>query len=104
MTFEVNAPTAALLNTAAGMANQVDLFNQNRTGFLATSGGDYIAWYKFTPDIIANFSQATQDHIANFPNDWPEVEYVINSNAASIGTSSSTKNEVTIGTLLIKTK
>lgn len=101
---EVNVPTTAELNTPAGMAKNVDLFNQARTGFLASFGGDYIGWAKFSPEVVANMSQAAQDHIASFPADWPEIEHVIGSSAGNIEGSDATKNYVTVGISMIATK
>lgn len=97
----VAIPTTSELNTPKGMARNIELFNSNRTGFLATSGGDYIGWHKLPRDIVSTLSQAAQDHLNSFSADWPDIEYVINSEAGSISGSDSAEDAATVGILLI---
>lgn len=49
----------------------------NRTGFLTSPGVDWIGWEKVPEADRANFTETTNSSLAQFPADWPEIEYEI---------------------------
>lgn len=46
-------------------------------GFLGNPGGDLIAWEKLPASYRKNLSNETHSALASFPDDWPEIEYLI---------------------------
>ena len=67
------------LTLAPSVENQdaVDQYIGNRTGFLTSPGVDWIGWEKLPAASRANFTQTAISDLAQFPADWPEVEYEV---------------------------
>lgn len=49
----------------------------NRTGILTSPQVEYIGWEKLPAAYRANFTNSTRADLAQFPADWPEVEYEV---------------------------
>lgn len=45
-------------------------------GLLTNPGTDLLGWEKVPDRLRANFSAATTDALADYPEDWPELEYL----------------------------
>lgn len=58
----------------------------NQTGILTNDQSDYLGWEKLPTSSRANMSATALNNLAQFPSDWPEVEYEISS--APFGTPS----------------
>ncbi|KAJ5239255.1 hypothetical protein N7468_003874 [Penicillium chermesinum] len=54
-----------------------------KNGMLVNPIADYLAWEKIPQRLRSHWSQSTQEALAKYPGDWPEVEYV--SGAGYIG-------------------
>lgn len=52
-------------------------YRVNRTGQLTNAGADYIGWEKVPEPYRMNLSASALKDLAQFPADWPEVEYEI---------------------------
>lgn len=49
----------------------------NSTGPLANPGGDFVALEKLPDSYRANFSSETRATLATYPEDWPEIEFLV---------------------------
>ncbi|CZT43416.1 related to choline dehydrogenase [Rhynchosporium secalis] len=85
MMYEVNLPTLATTQ-GAGEQSAVESYIQNQTGLLANSGGDYLAWEKIPKHYAANLSSSAKFDLAQFPEDWPDFEYIVDSAQSSDST------------------
>lgn len=54
----------------------IDSYIANATGLLTNSGGDVLGWEKLPAKYRQNLSNNTLEMLAQWPSDWPEVEYV----------------------------
>jgi choline dehydrogenase len=73
-------------NTLANLtyaAEQAQLFHDDGSSMYGNYGADYIGWEKLPEPYRSCLSNATLTELAEFPADWPEVEYEI----ASVYTS-----------------
>jgi len=61
-------------------------FLDNGTGPLTNPTGDYIGWEKIPASFRSNLSSKAQSDLAQFPSDWPEVEYLITERSALTST------------------
>ena len=77
VTYPVDLIThSALGNSAAFLTQQVNDYNIQRTGQLTNSAVDLLAWEKLPKANREKLSKATQDGLAKYPADWPEIELV----------------------------
>lgn len=51
-------------------------YRANRTGQLTNAGVDFIGWEKLPQPYRGNLSASAIKALAQFPADWPEIEYV----------------------------
>jgi choline dehydrogenase-like flavoprotein len=59
------------------LADQVLQYATNQSGTLTNPVADFLAWEKIpSPLRDSQFSEATKAKLAQFPPDWPEVEYI----------------------------
>ena len=59
------------------LADQITQYLFNQSGSLTNPVADYLAWEKIPPAMrLAQFSPSTLAKLAQFPPDWPEVEYI----------------------------
>lgn len=57
----------------------------NRTGILTSPGVDFIGWEKVPAANRVNFTASTEADLAQFPADWPEIEYEITEALTTVG-------------------
>ncbi|MCJ1462091.1 hypothetical protein MMC07_000691 [Pseudocyphellaria aurata] len=74
--YRVNAITSSSLANPAFAAEAADLFNNDQSGILTNTGGDFLAWEKLPSASRANFTQKAKSDLATFPADWPEIEFL----------------------------
>ncbi|KAL1962130.1 hypothetical protein VTN77DRAFT_534 [Rasamsonia byssochlamydoides] len=75
--YRVNLQTATSLSYGDNLQIAIDQFNTNATGPLTSPGGDYAGLEKLPAEFRANFSAATLQTLAELPEDWPEIEYLV---------------------------
>lgn len=63
-------------------------YRVNRTGQLTNAGVDYIGWEQLPEPYRSNLSASAIRDLAQFPSDWPEIEYEISA-AHLVGTDPS---------------
>lgn len=76
LTYRVNVITSSSLSNPEFLAQAEDLFDHKQEGILTNSGGDFLAWEKVPPNIRSSFSNSSLTALAQFPSDWPKVEYL----------------------------
>ncbi|KAK5947173.1 hypothetical protein PMZ80_001320 [Knufia obscura] len=75
--YRVNVLTSSeSLNNPVYAELTAQEYLQNRTGPLTVPPG-MIAWEKLSSNPAVNWSRSTLDALAEFPFDWPEMEYLI---------------------------
>lgn len=95
---KVNVVTSTMLSYGDNLEIAIAEFNANGTGPLSSPGGDFCGNEKIPEELRANFSSATNesmflsyalDHLwpadvlttnaalAEFPDDWPEIQYLV---------------------------
>ncbi|KAL3448414.1 hypothetical protein BJX65DRAFT_317565 [Aspergillus insuetus] len=75
--YRVNVETfTRLANDLGYLASRGIEFLLKHSGPLTNPVADFIAWEKIPVNFRSNFSSETQDSLADFPRDWPEVEYM----------------------------
>ncbi|KAH8704558.1 putative versicolorin B synthase [Phaeosphaeriaceae sp. PMI808] len=52
-------------------------FSQNHRGPLTSNGGDFAAFEKVPDELRKRFTDVTLRELSAFPNDWPDIEYVV---------------------------
>lgn len=60
----------------------------NASGILTNSGGDVLGWEKLPAPLRQNMSNSTLEQLAQWPADWPEVEYIPSSSGGPADTQS----------------
>ncbi|KAL2163802.1 hypothetical protein VTH06DRAFT_5861 [Thermothelomyces fergusii] len=97
----VNLETASTM-TDEKMAAAVEQFNQNRTGPLASPGGDYYAGERLPLLFNIRFSPGTRRALATYPADWPDIEYLVLPTSVAPRNTSLGANYVTLLAMLQK--
>ncbi|KAL9106268.1 MAG: hypothetical protein Q9227_008667 [Pyrenula ochraceoflavens] len=69
------------------LAQQLLAYELTQTGPLTNPVSDFLGWEKIPESLRANFSEDTKQKLAQFPPDWPEIEYL--SGAGYVGDFSS---------------
>ena len=67
-------------NTLANLtyaAQQTQLFHNERSSIYGNYRADYIGWEKLPKPYHSNLSSTAAMELANFPADWPEIQYEI---------------------------
>ncbi|KAH8703285.1 glucose-methanol-choline oxidoreductase [Talaromyces proteolyticus] len=75
--YRVKVSTASSL--APGLSSYyeaVDKFYSKHGGPLSSPGGDFLGFEKIPQSLRSSFSNNTLKSLAEFPADWPEVEYL----------------------------
>jgi choline dehydrogenase len=65
-----------LLPPKVYLAAELLQFELQQTGPLTNPVADYLAWEKVPQSLRSNFSSTVTDALAQFPDDWPEIEYL----------------------------
>ncbi|ORY03483.1 hypothetical protein BCR34DRAFT_591563 [Clohesyomyces aquaticus] len=84
--LNVTTNTQFQAGNPAVVSKAIDDYLKNRSGPLSGFGtGQGIAFEKFPDRLRKNFSNSTLAHLASFPSDWPEAEYLGLANAPVTG-------------------
>ncbi|KAK5078077.1 hypothetical protein LTS08_003081 [Lithohypha guttulata] len=75
LTYQVRTQGLGRLRDPVYFAQAVENYVTNRTGQLANTGFDFVAWEKL-PNRTALGAAAERD-LDYFPSDWPELEFII---------------------------
>lgn len=76
LSFNVNIDTAIkIIKTPSRMLTAINQYNDDRTGFLTSSGADAVNFEKIARHAAYRLSPAAVRDLANFSSDWPEVQY-----------------------------
>lgn len=76
VTHAVNAPTISSLENTAFAAAAAAEFNNHAGGMYANPTTDTIGWEKIPEPLRSTMSNSTLGVLNNYPEDWPEVEYL----------------------------
>ena len=90
-------------NNATLMEQAQEQLLATGTGALTNIGSDFVAWYKIAPQNSSSFSNATQQHLATLPSDWPELEMSLTSSSRSLAVADDATKVASLSTLMIGT-
>ncbi|KAK5113127.1 hypothetical protein LTR62_003706 [Meristemomyces frigidus] len=80
VTYEVNLETTAIYANPTLYPEVIQSYLYNHTGPLTNVGSDYISYEKLSTNLTNSLSNSTRHRLAaEFPPDWPEIEYIIGS-------------------------
>ena len=82
ITYQVNVQGAGRLNNPANYYEATAEYAENRTGQLTNTGFDYIAWEKLPNATRSLLGKAALKDLAQFPPDWPEIEFIVGDGAS----------------------
>ncbi|KAL4974086.1 putative choline dehydrogenase [Aspergillus desertorum] len=71
--YRVDIPTESTLGITQ---EDVVLYQTNATGPLTNPGGEFGGFEDIPADLRAGLSNATQQILAGYPSDWPEIQYL----------------------------
>lgn len=74
--YRVNAITGSSVGNPAFAAKARDLYNNERSGILTNSGGDFGGWEHLPPSLQATLTNADRRSLSKYPADWPDIEYL----------------------------
>ncbi|RAL16636.1 GMC family oxidoreductase [Aspergillus homomorphus CBS 101889] len=80
LSYRVTPLTHSALSSIKGdvLTAATAAYYTNQTGLLTNPGGDLVAWEKLpAAERAAGLSVDTQAALAQFPADWPELEYLV---------------------------
>ncbi|KAL8753031.1 MAG: hypothetical protein Q9184_005545 [Pyrenodesmia sp. 2 TL-2023] len=86
-TYEVGVTTHNSLTDPTVLARAVEQYNKNRTGILTNVGGDVAGFERLDEKLLK--PSTYQSLRATFPEDWPDIEYLILDAYFGAGTDSS---------------
>ncbi|KAI0869671.1 GMC oxidoreductase [Hypoxylon argillaceum] len=72
----VGTTTSSLVFDPAYAAEAAKDFAESGTGILTNPSNDVLGWEKFPQSIRSTFSAETLQSLADYPADWPEIEYL----------------------------
>ena len=75
--YQVTTLTHSALGNATYSAIAAAQYNADGSGMLGNPGGEIIAWEKLPSSLRNSLSASTRSSLAEFPSDWPEVEYLV---------------------------
>lgn len=77
--YQVDVETQQALNNATIAEAAAAEYTQNHTGILTNAGADYLGWEKLPAKNFAQLSNKTQQALSAFPEDWPNLEFLLSS-------------------------
>ncbi|KAI1194132.1 GMC oxidoreductase [Nemania serpens] len=72
----VGTTTSSLVSSPKYAAEAASSFQDNAEGILTNPSNDILGWEKFPQSIRQTFSTQTLASLAEYPADWPEIEYL----------------------------
>ncbi|PWY73064.1 glucose-methanol-choline oxidoreductase [Aspergillus heteromorphus CBS 117.55] len=76
VSHRVNAPTTSALGDPDFAAEAAREFHEEAAGMYTNPSTDVLGWEKVPAALRGGFSTGTQATLAQYPADWPEVEYI----------------------------
>ncbi|KAL4916763.1 hypothetical protein BDW62DRAFT_202425 [Aspergillus aurantiobrunneus] len=76
ISYRVNVVTTHTLSPELTLEAQRQFSSLPAQGIFTNPGIDLLGWEKVPDELRANFSTETADALAEFPDDWPELEYL----------------------------
>ncbi|CRG88393.1 hypothetical protein PISL3812_05423 [Talaromyces islandicus] len=76
ISYAVNVITHSALERSDFALDQLTNYLVNRTGILTNTASEFIGFGKFPTSMRNVLSNDTLAGLANFPDDWPELEYI----------------------------
>ncbi|KAI8624983.1 putative glucose-methanol-choline oxidoreductase [Xylariaceae sp. FL1651] len=76
ITYRINAISFSSLINPEFAAEQKALFQANATGIYTNPTADVLGWEKIPAHLRTGWSSETVSALAEFPEDWPEAEYI----------------------------
>ena len=74
--YRLNVITSSALGNPEFNQQAIDEFNADAGGIYSSQGGDLLAFEKLPQPLRGNLSAAAQQDLTQFPDDWPEIEYL----------------------------
>jgi choline dehydrogenase len=98
ISYTTNVTAASQLTTNETFVNEaIDQFLTHQTGILTNPGSSFLAFEKLPQKYSSTLSNSTKAALAEFPDDWPDVEYIAQSASFALPSNSSdTNNYVSI--------
>lgn len=84
----------------SGTQEQVQDYLTNRNGALTQPGVDYIGWEKVPAKNRVSFTSTMESELAQFPADWPEIEYEITESLTTVGSNPDAVYGTIVGVLV----
>lgn len=76
ITYAVNIETGSTyMNDPSRLAQAVEQYNANRTGYLTTAGAEVLSFQKLATDPTTNISAQARRALDWVPDDWPDMQY-----------------------------
>ncbi len=72
----VGTTTSSLVSSPEFAAQAAKDFEEKASGILTNPSNDVLGWEKFPESIRSTFSAETLKSLAEYPADWPEIEYL----------------------------
>jgi choline dehydrogenase len=99
ITYPINVISMDIINQNTSLrAEAITQYLQNQSSIISNAGGDYVAWEKLPEPYRKQLSNSTLQELATFPDDWPELEYILNSSGLGL---TDVKSAATITILLV---
>ncbi|KAI0148810.1 glucose-methanol-choline oxidoreductase [Xylariaceae sp. FL1272] len=76
ISYKINALTFSSFLNADYVNEQKFLFQTNQTGMYTNPTADVIGWEKIPDHLRTGWSNGTVTALEEFPDDWPEAEYI----------------------------
>ncbi|KAH0032186.1 alcohol oxidase, partial [Aureobasidium melanogenum] len=77
--YQVDLETQESLTNTTFADAAAAQYNKNQTGILTNAGADYLGWEKLPARNFAQLSNKTQKALSAFPEDWPNLEFLLSS-------------------------
>lgn len=103
ITYEINTTSYSHWQAPENMDTAVNELLSNASGPLTNIGLDIGAWEKLPAEFRANLSESARQALDWFPDDWPEIEYSLQSQPGNLepAEQATKKQYGTVGAILI---
>ncbi|KAI5372519.1 Versicolorin B synthase [Alternaria alternata] len=81
----------------------VERYLTNGSGPLSSPASDFAAWERMPEQFTTNMSRSTLEFLRDLPNDWPNVEYVLQAAERILSSAQTASDTGVIGTILTST-
>lgn len=102
ITYKLNVTTSSqLFSNPAFATKAVQSYLENQTGPLTSINGDLAGWEKIPEPNRKQLSPSTIAQLAEFPSDWPEIEYIPIDTGVPPAGAAPTDNFIGLGAALL---